>query len=168
MRIDELEKRVQDLGRLYNVDLRLRKGMNYIFLDKCDFETCHVLVLVGTKQTYIINTDMFHFINLPDGLKNELIEILSEFAKTPIDERKEEKKYQYQLKDKYSWIPEEESNMWHFLNVKLNGCSNEYILLSSDNSPYYKNKFTDKEIKEVAEKYNIDLNMFDKIEVEDE
>lgn len=50
MRIDELEKRVQDLGRLYNVDLRLRKGMNYIFLDKCDFETCHVLVLVGTKQ----------------------------------------------------------------------------------------------------------------------
>lgn len=168
MRIDELKQEVQRLGRLYNVNLRVREELNYIFIDRCDGETCNAVALLETKQMYTINTDMFHFINLPYGLKDELLNLLVKFVRTPIDKREEKKKYYYRLKEKYWWILKNLEYKETCLNLRISKDGEKrYLTLDNDiDIKHYKTIFTDKEMEEVVEEFDIDLNMFDKIEVE--
>lgn len=100
MRINELREEVQDLGKLYDLNLRVREELNYIFIDRCNGKTCNTVAMLGTKQMYTINTDMFYFFNLPHGLKDDLLNLFVKFVRTPLELRTEEKKYQYRLKEK--------------------------------------------------------------------
>ena len=167
MRINELREEVQDLGKLYDLNLRVREELNYIFIDRCNGKTFNTVAMLGTKQMYTINTDMFYFFNLPHGLKDDLLNLFVKFVRTPLELRTEEKKYQYRLKEKYWWIIDDFDFGMIYLNLTKNeDCEKPLSLNDSADLQLDQTKFTDKEIQEVVKEHNLDLSMFDKIEVE--
>lgn len=94
--------------------------------------------------------------------KEKLFELLVEYARTPIDEREEEKKYYL----KHKWLR------------CLGGCAllhestkfHTFVLMGGfgEVPKDYKMKFTQKEIDEIKEKYNTDLSDFEMVEVRNE
>jgi hypothetical protein len=166
MRINELEKEIDSLVRIYDIGLRVRQTTKYIFIDRFEPENLYTIAQVGLDEEYIINTDDSMFNRLPKEFKKELFNILVEFVRTPVGERVEEKKYQYRLKEKYLWISNRGSISNNFLNLNY-GESKPYIILNDKGQVIgYKTIFTDEEIQEVVDKFNVNLEMFDKIEVE--
>ena len=169
MRIDELEKEVEILGRIYNIGLRVRQTTKYIFIDRFEPENLYTIAQVGLDEEYIINTDDSMFNRLPKKFKKELFNILVKFARNPEKEREEEKRYRYRLKSKYLWIDKRLNLANCYLNIQsFQDGSEQKVLDNRGNTNSFKAEFTDEEIKEVAEKFDVDLEMFDKIEVEDD
>ena len=168
MRINELEKEIDSLVRIYDIGLRVRQTTKYIFIDRFEPENLYTIAQVGLDEEYIINTDDSMFNRLPKEFKKELFNILVEFARTPADEREEEKKYQYRLKERYWWILKDFEYKEIYLNFRTSTDGEEkYLSLEDDrNVGCYKTIFTDKEIQKVKDEFDIDLEMFDKIEVE--
>ena len=56
------------------------------------------LAHVSKKEVGVLATDFPHFYNLEHDRKLRLLDLLIEYAKTPIEDRKEEEKYYYRLK----------------------------------------------------------------------
>lgn len=169
MRINELEKEIDSLVRIYDIGLRVRQTTKYIFIDRFEPENLYTIAQVRLDEEYIINTDDSMFNRLPKEFKKKLFNILVKFARTPADEREEEKRYCHRLKSKYLWIDKRLNLANCYLNIQsFQDGSEQKVLDNRGNTNSFKAEFTDEEIKEVAEKYDIDLDMFDKIEVEDE
>lgn len=167
MRINELEKRVQDLGRLYDVNMVVQKKAGYLFVTKYESRCYSTIATVSLKNELRLNTNTKTFEELPEKLKEELFNILAEFAKTPTDKREEEKKYEYRLKEKYLWINDKLNLGNCYLNFEFSqeGGRGDVVLDSRGNTDSFKTEFTDGEIKEIADMLYIDLEMFDKFEV---
>ena len=79
-----------------------------------------------------------------------------EYGRTPIEERKEEKKYYLRLSI-FSY------NEWNYL--KLERVTEKYLFGSEEEIEGYQTQFTQKEIEELKEKYNLDS--FEIVEVEE-
>lgn len=90
--------------------------------------------------------------------KEKLFELLVEYARTPIEEREEEKKFYL----RHKWMKEEDYN---YLTLDLD--DNTYDLNDIDGFDWTENKFTREEIDEIKEKYNTDLSDFEEEEVEE-
>lgn len=167
MKIDELRKEVESLGRIYDVKLNVREADDYIYIDSCNNKYGISLAWIGAKQMYIISTNNYNFTLLAAGLKNELLDLLVQFAKTPTDKREEEKKYEYRLKEKYLWINDKLNLGNCYLNFEFSqeGGRGDVVLDSRGNTDSFKTEFTDGEIKEIVDMLYIDLEMFDKFEV---
>ena len=92
---------------------------------------------------------------------------LRNLHKAIIQASEEEKKYKYRLKEKYWWIIEDLDIYKTYLNWMIDEQGARPLTLNdSEDLPLDKTIFTDKEIQEVAKKHGVDLEMFDKIEVE--
>lgn len=174
MRIDEFRDKIDKLGQKYDKNLTVSK---YEVFDEDLYITVYIdyyissytIAIIVLKERYTFNTNEEGFGKLPEELQEELFDILVEFARTPVGEREEEKKYQYKLKEKHWWIADKVCEEKTYLNFRT--IRDTFIDISLDNkeeTEHYKTKFTDEEIEEVAEKYDIDLNVFDKIEVLDD
>lgn len=148
MKTKEFIKRVEALG--YDTEL---------YPSHITIKTSNIFVAnVYTQSLYEINTRK----NVKFDLKNKegLFDLITEYAKTPIEEREESKKYYL----KHKWMGHE----------KL-----KYLELDTQNDEWYlghkydtifvtaKNEFTQKEIEEIKEKYNTDLSDFEMIEVDE-
>ena len=169
MRINELKDKIDKLGQKYDEKFIVRKYEAFITIYVYRSDEYYNIASIMLEKQYTFNTIHEIFEDLPKELRKELFYILVEFARTPEDEREEVKRYQYQLKDKYCWITGNLNNIRAYLNFRTDRSNLIDISLDSkEQSEFYKTKFTDKEIEELAEKYDIDLDMFDKIEVEDE
>ena len=169
MRIDELRNEIEKLGQKYDEKFIVRKYTAFIsiYVYRSD-EYYHIASTMLEKQ-YAFNTINEIFDDLPKELQEKLFNIIVEFARKPEKEREEEKKYQYKLKGKYWWILKDFEVDKIYLNFIVSEyCKNPLLLNDCEDLPSDKTIFTDKEIKEVAEKFDVDLEMFDKIEVTDE
>lgn len=172
MRIDELKDKIVKLGQKYDESLVISKHKRfdngeYINFLVDYFGAQYTVARIDLDKQYCFSTIEEVFDEQPEDLQEELFNILVEFVRTPIAEREEVKRYNYKLKAKYSWIPEKNMRIWHYLNVKRDEDGEEYILLTAcNNEPDYKCKFTDKEIEKVVKEFDVDLSIFDKIEVE--
>lgn len=171
MRINELKDKIDKLGQKYDKNFMIEEdkypnGQSYIAI-YVGYPGCgYKIASIDLETRYGFSAIGISFYRLPGPLKEELFDILVEFARTPVEEREEIRKYQYRLKEKYLWISNRGSSSNNFLNLNY-GQSTPYIILNDKGQVTgYKTKFTDKEIEELAEKYDIDLNMFDKVEVE--
>ena len=174
MRINERRDKLFDLGDKYCLDLRIAEtnmaeNTTYIDVD-INYPGGRFTIATFLKEKQYSLTIFDNVMDdLIEKLQEELFEIFVEFAKTPVDEREEVKKYQYKLKEEYWWIAnkfDEEETYFNFRTV-----SDTFVDICLENKEEinsYKTKFTDKEIEELAEQYDIDLNMFEKEEVEDE
>lgn len=91
--------------------------------------------------------------------KNDLLKICVEYAQTPLTEREEEKKYYLVKKHKAFY------EYSKYLNRQLG--NNTYCLNTEYNSAIWQTQFTQKEIDEIKEKFNTDLEEFKQIPVEE-
>ena len=152
MKTKEFIKKVEELGyslnnRYYHY-LEIRNKKNYL------------IAVVSKDVLYKISTDSGYWDDISDEDKNKLLGLLIEYAKTPIKDREEEKKYY--LRHKYFKC--------------TNGDSRYFQIYESNGTPWlnamytvmgYKKQFTLKEIEEIKERFDTDLSDFELIEVEE-
>lgn len=149
MRTKELIKRVEELGYLFH---------NYK----------NAVVIYGMNQKYAAQVwkdkrfklDMCseNIDDLQDEVKGELFDLLVEYARTPLDEREEEKKFYL----KHKWI--KGCVIMYLYRNELNG---HCYLGDKKCRPHRQKRFTLKEIEEIKEKFNTDLADFELVEVEE-
>lgn len=174
MRIDELKDKIEKIGQKYNEDFLVEElensdGDSYIKVYINYSWELYYVARIELDKRYAFSTIEEAFDGLPEELQEELFDIFVKFAKTPVDEREEEKKYQYKLKEKYWWIADKFYEEKTYLNLVKDENIKQVIELNDKGElPLWQTEFTNEEIKEVAEKYDVDLEMFDKIEVEDD
>lgn len=132
----------------------------------CDLITIYhkdrILVKVWTNCRYAISTisdGHSCFINGYDV--DKLYKLCFEYANTPVMDRELEKKFY--LKHRYFRIAGGGSGFFTIENAS--GLS---FLKYKTNLDHYSQKFTEKEIEELKEKLNTNLDGFEMVEVEDE
>jgi len=153
MKTKEFIKKVEELGysfssSYYCWEIRNKKN--------------HLIAVVSKDVLYKISTDSAYWDVIPDEDKNKLLELIVEFASTPVEDREEEKKFLIQHKYLVS------KNLLP-VNLAWNKLKDVYrsINLKVDNH-IYQAQFTFKEYEEIKKKLNTDLADFELVEVEDE
>lgn len=151
MRTKEFTRRVEELGFV------CEKGEEVYFIYNKE----------GTKYASVCH-------NVPNQISNmerewdfldkeeqeKLFDLVVEYAKTPIEDREEEKKFYL----RHRWLENKEE--CNYLNFDINGLY--YSLNTKPEVGWAKTKFTRREIDEIKEKFNTDLSDFDEEEVKNE
>lgn len=89
MRISEFKERLEHINWLFDVGFYVDENeSDYIIRD-----ALIVYAVVGKKKALSMNCNLISFERLKENLKHELFDLLCEFAKTPVEERGEEKRY---------------------------------------------------------------------------
>lgn len=149
MKTKEFIKRVEELGFKVNRTVTQIDIIAYSF----------TIARVYTNRMYAMNA--FTFINIEWRNQDKLFDLIVEYAKTPIEDREEEKKFY--SRHRYFRFDNGSSK---YLGMDL--LKYKPDLYSKITYRWVKNQFTEKEIDEIKEKFNTDLADFEMIEVEDE
>lgn len=146
MKTKVLIKRVKELG------FEIMRAGSHIDIMFNDFviagvytDRMHVMTFYSHEKLLLTNVD-------------KLFNLLVEYAKTPVDEREEEKKFYL----RHRWMEPMYKNYLNYCMTTKNywlDCRNEEICVQT--------QFTLKEIEEIKEKFNTDLGDFKEIEVKE-
>lgn len=148
MKTKEFIKRVEELG--YKTNLRA----SFIQIIHDDF----VAVVVHIDKMYAIT---FHqIIKTSWNNADKLFDLVVQYAKTPIEDREEEKKFYLRHMYFKSW-----NDRQYFTFDYIHKCAYVRSKLSICKAMQ---QFTLQEIEEIKEKYNTDLKDFELVEVKDE
>lgn len=152
MKTKEFIKRVKELGfEVFNED-------DYLVI-KDEYESNVANVNKTTLSQ--MSTDYIEWDEIYDEDKTKLFDLLIEYAKTPIDERKEEEKYFYE----HRFIKTRGGNPT-YLAIRQRPNYKYPILQGSYKDIFeYKVEFTDKEMEETKKQYGIFLDDFVKKEI---
>ena len=163
MKTKELIEKVEKLG--FNTEFRKNPFSN--IKSNCDYDLItisvnnQVLVKIWANCQYAISTiSDGHSCYLYGYDVDELYKVCFEYANTPVEEREEEKKYY--LIHRYFRIAGGGSGFFTIENAS--GLS---FLKYKTNLDHYSQKFTEKEIEELKEKLNTNLDGFEMVEVEE-
>ena len=151
MNTKEFIKRVEKLG----FDVELYPSHVVITTSNISVAT------VYTQRLYEINTRSIVKVELTH--KEELFDLIIKYAKTPIEEREEPKKYYLRhkfLKDSLIGLGDRT-----YLNYRYD--KGVYFIFTSIETKDIKTKFTLLEIDDIKEKHNTDLSNFEIVEVEE-
>jgi hypothetical protein len=152
MKTKDFIRRVEELGYFIN------EYVDYYEIRDVDEN----LIAVTNKIMFLqLNTDYCQWDELCEIDKKELFDLLIEYAKTPIEDREEEKKFY--LRHKY--LQSSLTNPNNILTYSV--FSNELALCNGMHFPKYKTQFTEKEIEEIKVNFDTDLKDFELVEVED-
>lgn len=146
MKTKEFIKRVEEL----DFDVEIHK--------QCIKITRKNLIIAVTNTNKRYALDVFNPFNEEWENGDELLDLLVEYARTPLDEREEEKKFY--LRHRYFKC--------------TNGDSRYFQIYEPDGNPWlnamysvmgYKKQFTLKEIEEIKKKFDTDLADFELVEI---
>lgn len=151
MKTKEFIKRVEELGfEVFNEDGYL------VVKDEYGYNLAYVNKTTLTQMS----TDYMEWDGVYDEDKTKLFDLIVEYAKTPVNEREEEKKFYL----KHRWF--KPSPIYkNYLNYWIG--NDEYWLDYKNESKEIQTQFTLKEIDEIKEKFNTDLGDFKKTEVKE-
>lgn len=96
-------------------------------------------------------------------MSETLVDLIVEYAKTPVEDREEEKKFYLRHRFLTSLLRDMK---YSFINYDTK--YNDIYLSSNEALDYVKTKFTLKEIEEIKKKFDTDLADFEIVEVENE
>lgn len=151
MKTKEFIKRVEELGfEVFNEDGYL------VVKDEYGYNLAYVNKTTLTQMS----TDYMEWDGVYDEDKTKLFDLIVEYAKTPVNEREEEKKFYL----RHRWL-KPKLIYKNYLNHWIG--TNEYWLDYDDKTKDVQTQFTLKEIEEIKEKYNTDLSDFELVEVEE-
>ena len=114
--------------------------------------------IVDAEACFSADLDYRGFDDLEHGRKEELFNLIVEYARTPIEEREEPKKYYL----KHKWLTNNGCS-YNCLNFYVD--KNKYLIESGTTMCGYKTQFTQSEIDEIKERFNTSLEDFEIIEV---
>lgn len=151
MKTKEFIKRVKELG------FEIIREVNHIDIIFND------LIVAGTYTAQMHVMSFYCHEKSLSTNADKLLDLLVEYAKTPLDEREEEKKCFY----RHKWAKTKNGN-WLYMALRERP-NISYLTLQGSNEDVfeYKVRFTLKEIEEIKEKYNTDLSDFEEKEVEE-
>lgn len=149
MKTKEFIKEVEELG------FETLCGYDYTSVRN---ENGEILAFVSEGHRGSMDIHFPKTLDLDELTRMKLGRIVFEYAKTPIDERGEEKKYYL----KHRWL----RSRFEDKIVNQHG-EDEYFLSDESQTDGFKTQFTQKEIDEIKEKYNTDLSDFEEEEVEE-
>lgn len=149
MKTKEFIKKVEELG------YKARKIFTQIDIISNGF----IIARVYTNRMYAMNA--FTFINIEWRNQDKLFDLIVEYVKIPIEDRKEETRFY--LEHRYFRF---DNGSRKYLGMDL--VKYKPDLYSKITYRWVKNQFTKKEIDEIKEKFNTDLADFEMIEVEDD
>ena len=159
MKTKEFIKKIEDLG--FNIeeyfDTYCPEYDSYeIFLD------CNLVAVVFKNVIYSFDTAKTSFDELGDRLKKTLYHLIRSYAETPIDERKEPKKYY--LRHNYLNIYSGEN----YLNWdKTLSFGYDLHLKDKEEDGQWQTKFTKEEMQWLESQYDVNLNEFKEEKVEE-
>lgn len=154
MTYEEFEKKVQELGKIYNRCWTVGGDSNVLVYN----EIGRVLASISRETPLSFAVHYQAYERLATVMKEDLLDLIIELAKTPIEEREDRKKYYLRHKFLYKCADT------RYINIDIHG---NMILADKDEGLSMKTKFTQKEIDEIKEKYNTDLKDFEIIEVKE-
>ena len=153
MRTKEFIKKVEELG----FEVWISGSTAYVLKDER-----YTVARVKTKRACAI--DFFYLLNerLDKEISEKLFDIIVEYAKTPIEDREEEKKFYL----RHRYLVQAGDYTTAFLNYDIN---NDRLYVYTKVQTYsVKTQFTVKEMEEIKEKFDTDLKDFELVEVVDE
>lgn len=146
MKYSEFKRDVEAMG--------FKIGICGGYIDVLD-EYDEPLLSVGTEYDFSICTDYSKFDELDKDNKKELFYLAVELASTPLEEREDEKRYRLRLPFAI------ESGGY------LNNCYDKFLISSKTSTSDCKTVFTESEITELKQKYNLDSFVLEEVK-EDE
>lgn len=160
MKINELKKAIEFLGYKKEINLQVEEFEEYVSIYRLCGLSTREIARVNLEYNLVLDVDFTGFKNLPEEIKEELFNLLLEFARTPTDEREEEKKYI--ITHKFF-----SSKNYYAVNLVWNQEKDIYRLIScSQDNNIYQALFSKEEIEEIKERLNTDLADFRIVEVE--
>lgn len=114
---------------------------------------------INKYKIFCVNTDYDSFYNLSKELQEKLYNLMDEYTRTPLEDREEPQKYYLMNK----WLKNIDNHKC-FLNRFLDSY---YFLGNITEISSFKTQFTQAEIDEIKEKFNVSLKDFEKIPVEE-
>ena len=148
MKTKEFIKKVEKLG--YNIEIDW--PTIYIKCDGC------ILARVDKATPYTINTKAAFEVKNAE----ELFDLCAKYAKMPIEEREDKKKYRLYLKEKNH---EFYGSIYRYLT--LHKPDNTFLLDVGVETAGLTAKFTQEKIDWIKERFDTDLEEFEQIEVEE-
>lgn len=148
MKTKELIKKVKELGfEIIRAGSHIDIMFNDFIVAGVYTDQMHVMTFYSHEKLLLTNVD-------------KLFNLLVEYAKTPVDEREEEKRFYL----RHRWLKPKPIYK-NYLNNYIG--TNEYWLDYDNETKNVQTQFTLKEIDEIKEKFNTDLCDFKKTEVEE-
>lgn len=148
----EFIKEVEELG-LY-VDKSEKFGLILVA------DSNHGLVAyVKNNERSQFSTAFASFDNLLEPIQRKLIELIGMYASTPPDKREQEQKFYLQLTTLIAAGTE------NYLNY--NATNGSFVLSDRCQTPEWQTQFTQAEIDEMKEKFEVALGSFEKIPVKE-
>lgn len=148
MKTKEFIKRVEELG------FEVHKGITLIDIVSEGI----AIARVYTERMHYINC--FCFVDIEWENQDKLFNLIVEYARTPIKDREEEKKFYL----RHRWM-KQETIFKKYLNYLID--KDEYRLDTKTKNEFINTQFTLKEIEEIKEKFDTDLADFELVEVEE-
>lgn len=153
MKITEFEQAIDSMGLQYDINLEVKENEFYIDIKNCN----RIVADISKLECCLMNTAYPKFNDLKEKTRRDLLDVIYEFASTPIEERQEEKKYY--LRHRFLEI-----DACNYLNYDYG--FQDLNLNDKIQFDEIQTQFTQKEIDEIKEKYNTTLDDFEQIEVE--
>ena len=151
MRTDEFIKKVEILGFKINKN-NYCDGTNYFVIQNSfDVTMCHVAI------NKLFEMD----IRFSEYMSETLVDLVVEYAKTPIEDREEEQKFYL----KHRWLTE--GGFYRYVKHHTKAYGKKYELASWTYGDTSDMQYTLKEIEEIKKKFDTDLKDFELIEVEE-
>lgn len=149
MKTKEFIKRVEELGFV---------TARYLDNNITVFNSEGIIVSINEDMTYGVITDIRHL----KYLTEELFDLCVEYAKTPIEERKDEEKfYLHKIESFY----DDYDVKYAFLNLDMD--ENTFFLDNAGQEYDCKTQFTQKEIDKIKQEQHTDLSEFKQIPIEE-
>ena len=156
MRTKEFVKRVEELGYLVDDNYyhywEIRNNKNYL------------IAVVSKDVLYKISTDSGYWDDISDEDKNKLLELIVEFASTPVEDREEEEKFYL----KHRWLMTEFGDTYYLCKCYNAAGKISYGVRLSYITHDETWLFTLKEIEEIKEKFDTDLSDYELVKVKNE
>lgn len=151
MKTKEFIKRVAELG--YGVEIG--------YFNVCVKRLRPDLMLIAkVNKKYQYTAEMSSIYEEEDENAKELFLLCAEYARTPIEDREEEKKFYLKISGSFY--------TGDYVYLNFDKSTNNYWLHNNHQSNMYKTQFTQKEIDEIKEKFNTNLEEFEQIPVEED
>lgn len=153
IKIKEFIRKINELGFKVNVDDGIIKVVKDPFLPG-------VIAVISNGVEKMMDVNLYSYERLDEDTKTKVFDLVTELARTPIEDRKDEDKYF--LRHKYLCNGDLSIN---YLNYNL--IRDKYGLSSSKSTPVFQTKFTLKEIQDMSVKLRSNFSDFEMIKVEE-
>lgn len=118
-----------------------------------------LISIVSKNKNFLAGTTYESFNDLSEELREKLYNLIDEYVRTPLNERREEKKYYLRLT---ALIKDEDYNYLNYGDE-----AEEFILGNRIESGDWQTQFTQKEIDEIKENFGVTLSDFEQIPVDE-